>query len=351
MVEQIEQAIERFRDCKVLVIGDIILDEYIFGVAERISPEAPVPIVLERSRMAKLGGAANVALNIKMLGAEVELLGVIGDDRAGDTVVELLYGYDIDPHGVVRDPERPTTLKQRIIAQKQQVLRLDSELRENIPEGIVEKLVEKATERLNSVDVVVFSDYDKGTLSPFLIKKMLSLTEGKVRLVDPKRKHFWDYKGVEVFKPNLKELSAALGTQFEPRVADNLVALAKEAAERLAVKHLLVTLGEHGMLLLRDASEPVWIPAMKIEVFDVTGAGDTVAAVTALGIAAGLELEKAALLASIAAGIEVMHLGVTAVKPDELSRFVRANWDDLYGFVGEPPSFENNENDVCLRKG
>ncbi len=327
---RIKNAIKRFSDFKVAVIGDLILDEYIFGTAERISPEAPVPVVLQNRREVRPGGAANVAFNLVELGAKVVLFGVVGDDPFADELKSILESSGVDTSGIVTDPKRPTTVKTRIIAHRQQVVRLDRESTDPIDSDVRDRMLDRISELIDGIDAVIFEDYNKGALSEEMIERGIAAFSGKLRAVDPKFQNFWNYRGVELFKPNRKELANAMLRQFY-NTSDFMNSI-REAHDRLETQNLLVTAGEDGMYL-SNSDGIVHIPAHKRDVFDVTGAGDTVIAVAVLGMLAGLTMNEAALLASIAAGIEVSKLGAATVSPDELMQAVDDHWDELYSQI------------------
>ncbi len=324
MKEDIIKSIEKFKGYRVGVVGDLILDEYIFGTAERISPEAPVPVVLQKNREIRPGGAANVAFNLAELGARVTLFGVVGYDPYADELKTLLEHRGLDTSGIVRDASRPTTVKTRIIAHRQQIVRLDREKTEPVDNRTRDALLDSLKSASEGIDAIIFEDYNKGTLSKDVILEGINIFEGKFRAVDPKFHNFWEYKGVELFKPNRKELLNAM-----PNSPDiSFVQSIREAHRRLGARYLLVTVGEDGMYIVEN-ERIVHVPAHKRDVYDVTGAGDTVIAVVVLAMLAGLPIEDAALMASIAAGIEVSKLGTATVSPSELIENIEENWDHL----------------------
>ncbi len=325
-MKHILSAIEKFKNFKIGVIGDLILDEYIWGTADRISPEAPVPVVLQQKREIRPGGAANVAFNLVELGANVSLFGVVGNDPYADELKMFLQNRGINTTGIVPDRSRPTTVKTRIIAHRQQIVRLDREITEPLNEHVADALLDELKNASAELDALIFEDYDKGVLSADIIIRGIELLEGKFRAVDPKHRNFWNYGGVDLFKPNIKELSRAMAG--EDVHSKNIIPSIKKAHDRLKVRHLLVTAGENGMYLSGNDTIS-HIPAHKRDVYDVTGAGDTVIAVVVLGILSGLKIEEAALLASIAAGIEVSKLGTATVSVDELVEAVEENWEIL----------------------
>jgi len=301
----------------VLVVGDAMLDRYLEGSVDRISPEAPVPVVhVERERSA-LGGAANVAAGVVALGAGCRIVATVGEDRSGEILRELLSAHGVPAEDLVGDPTRPTTEKTRILARHQQILRVDRERAAPAEPGVARSLGERALEALESADVLVLQDYDKGVFSADLSATLLreANRRGIPSIVDPKLRHFFDFQGAWLFKPNVRELAAALGLERAPRAESDL----RPLLDRLGCENLLLTLGEEGMVLLsRDRPGQCRIPSRAREVFDVTGAGDTVIATLGAALVAGPELEMAAALANVAAGIEVGRLGAVPVTRNEL---------------------------------
>ena len=316
--ERLEEILERARGVRVAVVGDVMLDVYLEGSVTRISPEAPVPVVQVTEERVALGGAANVAANVAALGAECDLLGSLGADTAGERVRAALAALD---GGAVRArmverPDRPTTTKTRVMARKHQVVRFDRERDDDLPDDCAGELCALVRESVAGADALVLEDYNKGVLVPSVIRTALRAAEeaGIPSVVDPKFRHFWDYAGATVFKPNALELSAAMGTAIRP--ADD--AWLEEARRRLGCRNLLVTLGEEGMVLRCETGESLRVPTVAQEVYDVSGAGDTVTAFLAVALAAGATVPEAAVLANFAAGIEVGKPGVAVVTPEEL---------------------------------
>jgi D-glycero-beta-D-manno-heptose-7-phosphate kinase len=311
-----EQILEAARTVRVLVVGDVMLDVYLRGVASRISPEAPVPVVRVEEESRALGGAANVAANVVALGAECELIGCIGADRAGEDLVGELARRGIGGSSLVRTPGRPTTVKTRIMARHQQVARFDYETEVDLPADLGAAVLTGVRQLLGSVDSLILEDYNKGLLTRPVIQGVIgaALEAGRPVVVDPKLRHFFDYRGATVFKPNQAELSAALRGPIEAGDADWL----EDVRQQLGCEHLLVTLGEDGMALLTKGGEHLRVPTVARSVYDVSGAGDTVTAVLAVALAAGASITEAAILANHAAGIEVAKAGVATVSPEEL---------------------------------
>jgi D-beta-D-heptose 7-phosphate kinase/D-beta-D-heptose 1-phosphate adenosyltransferase len=302
---------------RVLVLGDVMLDEFLWGRVSRISPEAPVPVVEVTRRSDHLGGAGNVASNVRSLGGRATLVGVIGDDPAGVRVREALQGADIEARLVVQ-PGRPTTLKTRIVAQHQQVVRADtedaSELRGRAAAGLVEAL----RAELSCCRALVVSDYQKGVVGGALLRRALPLARRRRLpvLVDPKLRHFRHYRGATVVTPNQVEAEQATGLRFKGE--RELLAGGRRIVSMLRCRAALVTRGEHGMSLFERGQEPLHVPTAAREVFDVTGAGDTVIATMSLALAAGASLPEAAVLANVAAGVVVGKLGTAQATPGEV---------------------------------
>lgn len=313
--EEVRRLLEGAAERTVLVLGDAMLDHYVTGRVERISPEAPVPVVRVEGERRALGGAANVAAGVVALGARCRLVGLVGDDAAADSLAELLRAAGIED-ALVRVPGRATTVKSRILARHHQMLRVDREDAGPPEAGARAEVLERARGALEGADVLVLEDYDKGAVWPELARPLLAEARerGVPTVVDPKLRHFFQYGPCEVFKPNGPELAAALGSERLDRSPGAL----REVRERLGCEQLLVTLGEEGMLLLGPEGEPRRLPSRAREVFDVSGAGDTVTAVLAATCGAGAPVAETARLANFAAGLEVSRLGAVPVSRREL---------------------------------
>jgi D-beta-D-heptose 7-phosphate kinase / D-beta-D-heptose 1-phosphate adenosyltransferase len=299
---------------KVLVVGDIILDQYIYGETNRISPEAPVPVVRVNNTEERPGGAANVAINVSSLGIEIQLLGITGKDEASVRLEEILAEKAVECHFVYQDGF-PTITKRRVLSQHQQLIRLDYESDVLIPD--TDDLIEKYLELIESVNVVILSDYAKGSLSQ--IQTLIKHANDKdiTVLVDPKSADFSCYRDASILTPNQKELEAVIG---ECKSNDVLIDKGNKLCRDLQLDALLVTRGEKGMTLLRENHAPFHLKAETHEVYDVTGAGDTVIAVLAAAIASNYEIEQATTLANTAAGLVVEKLGAATVTSEELNR-------------------------------
>lgn len=305
---------------KVLVIGDVMADRYIWGRVERISPEAPIPVVQVSRDEVKPGGAANVACNIAALGGKVVLAGVVGADATAATLKGLLRAKSISVDGLFEDPQRPTIEKTRVIAHSQQVVRVDRESQTPLDAGAHEAFRAACLRQVEDCDAVLFSDYAKGALSADLAEAVTRRARslGKVVAADPKPANVGWFMGVSIVTPNQSEASAASGI----RIVDNASAEAAAATliRKLGSDAVLVTRGEHGMTLMRAAGGVTHIPTRAREVYDVTGAGDTVIATLTLALAAGMPVPEACALANAAAGIVVAEIGVAVVGPERLER-------------------------------
>jgi D-beta-D-heptose 7-phosphate kinase/D-beta-D-heptose 1-phosphate adenosyltransferase len=317
-LERFDQILARAGDVRVAVVGDLMLDVYLSGAVSRISPEAPVPVVHVQDEQLALGGAANVVANVVKLGASCDVIGFVGNDVGGQAIRGALASLDggtVRPMLVERG-DRPTTTKTRVMARKQQVVRFDRERDDDLSEECAGELCQRLEESLAEADVVILEDYNKGVLTPPVIRTAMRLAEerGIPVVVDPKFRHIFEYRGATIFKPNAFEISSALGT---PLRADDDAWL-EEARQRFGCDHLLVTLGEDGMALRGQDGTTLRVPAVAREVFDVSGAGDTVIACIAVAIASGASVQEAAIMANHAAGIEVAKPGVATVSPREL---------------------------------
>jgi D-beta-D-heptose 7-phosphate kinase / D-beta-D-heptose 1-phosphate adenosyltransferase len=308
---------EHFPQISVMVIGDLMLDRYFWGKVSRISPEAPVPIVNIERKTCSLGGAGNVALNLITLGCKVELLGVIGNDLDGDELRQKVQSLGIDSKGLLSDPNRPTTVKTRIISDSQQMMRLDGEVSSFISEDTERDLLKASLERIDTVDVVILSDYAKGVLTDRFLSSFLEIAnQKKIRvLIDPKRKDFSVYANAAGITPNRSESQNATS---RPLVTDlDFELAAKEFKDKYNFESVLITRSEQGMTLLSNSM--IWhFHTQAKQVFDISGAGDSVISVLAVGLAAGLSWPEATELANLGAGIAVQKVGTSPVTADEL---------------------------------
>jgi rfaE bifunctional protein kinase chain/domain len=313
-----DQLIDSFKRKTIVVLGDLMLDEYLFGQVSRISPEAPVPVVEVNEEKYLLGGAANVAWNIASLGAKVVPVGVIGKDRPRNTIVKEFQSKRISKDGLVEDPQRHTTIKTRIIAHHQQVVRVDREHRHDIPSALEARVIIRLKKQIPNADALLIEDYNKGLITDNILKTTLALCRKHKKLVtvDPKFNHFLDFKGVTLFKPNILETERALGMKIT--TPQDISRAGKSLLEKLKAKAVLITAGDKGMYLMTGKDQTYHIPTMAKEVYDVSGAGDTVIAVLTLALAAGASFLESAIIANHAAGVEVSKFGVTAVSVKEL---------------------------------
>ncbi len=308
-----------FSKLKVLIIGDVMVDAYIWGVVERISPEAPVPIIQVTNRDNRLGGAANVALNVLSLGATPILCAISGEDDNGKLLDKLLADKKLSREGIVRSTTRPTTVKARVIASHQHVVRIDQESDQVATAGEEKELLSRIEKLLPGCDVVVFEDYDKGVITPSLISKTVQWAKEKdiPTVVDPKKRNFLHYKDVTLFKPNLKELREGLKIEVDPREMTSVKEAVRLLKDRLAVEGVMLTMSEHGVFIDHRAAQKL-IPAHKREIADVSGAGDTVVSIAALCVALGLTAEEIAFLSNLGGGLVCQHVGVVPIDRNEL---------------------------------
>jgi rfaE bifunctional protein kinase chain/domain len=316
--ERLVELLERARGKRIAVIGDAMLDVYLTGDVERISPEAPVPVVRVRERRYALGGAANVAQNVVAIGARCDLVAAVGDDRGAEILRGMLDDLAAGSASLVT-VGRTTTQKTRVVARSQQLLRVDEEEDADLTGRDMELLLTAVQDAVADADALVLEDYNKGVLVPQVIRAAIDqgLSRGIPIVVDPKFKNFFAYRGATVFKPNRRELEAALGAAVDVDHPDAV----PTTLQRLGVEHILLTLGDRGMALFSSDGEVARVPTVAREVYDVVGAGDTVTAYLAAVLAAGGETLEAAVVANIAAGIEVSKLGAVSVTAAEVLEF------------------------------
>jgi rfaE bifunctional protein kinase chain/domain len=309
-----------FRRRKVVVLGDVMLDRYWFGTVNRISPEAPVPIVYKRASAVAPGGAANVAANIFSLGGIPVLVGITGNDDAGRELRDILEKSGISPGHLLADPLRPTTVKTRIIAHSQHVVRVDEEKTGSAGQALQARVLGILQTLLPKADLLVISDYAKGLMSPSLVGRAIRAARGfGLRVVvDPKAVDYSRYNGAYLLTPNRSE--ALVAARIPSGQADGVLAAGARLLRTLRVDAVLITQGEEGMTLFERGRDPVYFPARARTVYDVTGAGDTVVATVSLALAAGSGLPATVELANLAAGMAVERVGTTSVTADQLSR-------------------------------
>jgi len=315
--QQLQKVVQQFSDQPILVVGDLMLDRYVWGRVERISPEAPVPVVEVVKETVHLGGAANVAYNLAVLKARPLLVGVVGRDEAGDRLVEELHRHEISSEGIVRDKGRSTTIKTRIIAHNQQVCRTDREDKTPLSQGTVDQMRSAYQPLLEQAKGMILSDYGKGALSAALVVGLIQEARRtkKFLAVDPKAGDFSVYRGASIVTPNKKEAVRASGVEIVDEAS--FIQAGEKLLEVTASDYLLITRGEEGMTLF-DGKEHSHIPTVAREVFDVSGAGDTVIASLTLAVAAGASILDAAILANHAAGVAVGKLGTAAASGEEI---------------------------------
>lgn len=314
---------DTFKKLKVLVIGDVMVDAYIYGKVNRISPEAPIPVVDVTKKETCLGGAANVALNIQSMGAIAHLYSVTGKDSYSGTLLHLLEEKALWSEGIIQSSNRRTTVKSRVISNSQHLVRFDEEDKHELDKSEERALLDSIKARISNYDVVVFEDYDKGCLTPSVIREVINLSKNQQipTLVDPKKNNFMEYKGATLFKPNLKELSEGLGRTIH---LDEINKDASDLMEQLQFKQTLITLSQHGVFY-KNESEYGTIPAHVRNIANVSGAGDTVIAVAALCLAAGAPTRLIAKLANLAGGMVCEYPGIVPIYKEQLLREALAN--------------------------
>jgi D-glycero-beta-D-manno-heptose-7-phosphate kinase len=317
--QRAEEILKQARDCRIVVLGDVMLDEFIWGEVTRVSPEAPVPVVNIQRESTRLGGAANVVANVTALGPKANVIGVVGNDAAAEKLRAALSkngGAQTD-YTLIEDNHRPTTIKTRIIAHNQMVVRADREQRTQVNGQVESRIISSAKAAIENAQALVISDYDKGVITPRILAEVLPLAYGRIPvLVDPKLRNFDAYRPATLVTPNHHE--ALRLTNLEEDSDESLRAAAAIIKERLSCDAVLITRGDRGMMLVESDRDPVFVETAAQEVFDVTGAGDTVIATLAAALAAGASLTEAAMLANQAAGIVVGKLGTATASAEEI---------------------------------
>lgn len=325
---RLQEILNNFQNAKIAVVGDVMLDDYIFGNVDRISPEAPVPVVNVKKESFVLGGAANVLNNLNSLSAKVFAFGVIGDDDNGKRFLNELNKKNIYTDGIIVDDKRPTAVKRRVIAQNQQLLRLDWEDKSSISTDIEDKILEQIKNNISNIDAFILSDYDKGILTKRLSKEIIKLANenNKIITVDPKPKNHMNYLGATSITPNRKEALECLDSGgFKDE--EDLVNQMMQLKEKLKLDNLLLTRSEEGMTLFENGAAET-ISTVAKEVYDVTGAGDTVISVFTLAKISGATWFEAARIANTAAGIVVAKMGTATATPEQILEF----YNELYHF-------------------
>ncbi len=318
IMNKLLKIIPKFKKIRILVVGDLILDEFIWGSVERISPEAPVPVVRVKSQSFMPGGASNVANNIRALEADVFMVGVAGSDLYGDILRQQLQDRGINTDGLIIDGSRQTTLKTRVIAHNQQVVRIDKEDSYHINSVILKKISNYIIKKIPEVDAVIIEDYGKGVITPQLLNSIVKEAKKRYKIVtiDPKEQHLSYYKKATCITPNKDELEKVTNIKIEDAVS--LKKAANKILKKLELNSILVTLGEDGMCLFEKSGKITKIPTMAQEVYDVSGAGDTVISVFTLALASNASMKQAALISNCAAGVVVGKVGVAVCLVDEL---------------------------------
>jgi rfaE bifunctional protein kinase chain/domain len=311
--------LNKFNGLKVLVVGDVMLDAYYFGKVDRISPEAPVPVVAVEKKENRLGGAANVAMNLVALGAKPIVCSVVGEDKDGADLIELFHKNGVGTSGIVKSKDRITTVKLRVISQSTQMLRIDSEETNPINDAESAELVKRIYELLNDADVLIFEDYDKGVLTKQNIQQITAeaVKKGIPVVVDPKKRNFTYYHGVDLFKPNLKELKEGMKIDFEDKDKETFEESIKALMQKMELKNAMITMSERGVMITNGADFH-YIPAHVRKIADVSGAGDTVISVAALCFALKLDVKQAAELSNLAGGLVCEEVGVVPIDKKKL---------------------------------
>jgi D-glycero-beta-D-manno-heptose-7-phosphate kinase len=326
--ERVGDLTSKMGRARIMILGDIMVDEYLLGSVTRISPEAPVPIVEIQSSKVLLGGAANVAANIRALGDEPILIGAVGRDHGAARLADLLAEKGISNDFLVSDPTRQTTTKTRIIAHSQQIVRADREDRFELNEEIEQRIFRRFLSVADEVQALVISDYGKGVITKTLLERVIDhcIRRNIYVAVDPKETHFYNYKKVSLITPNHHEAGFAYGRRIVTE--KDLIEVGNGLLDRLEAKSILITRGPDGMSLFSDGRPPTHIPTFARKVFDVTGAGDTVIAVFVSAVCAGAELSEAAIISNAGAGITVREVGTATVTPDQLRDELAMNIKD-----------------------
>ncbi len=319
---------ENLEGKKIAVIGDMMIDNYFWGIVKRISPEAPVPVVEIDSEFSRFGGAANVVLNISSLGGIPFPIGVIGDDVDGKLFCQLLKDAGISSEGILIDKKRPTTAKTRVIAAHQHIVRIDKESKEYIDAETENRILKLLKENIDSIDAIILQDYNKGVISKRIISECIKLANdnNKIITVDPKYLNFNEYKNVTIFKPNRKETEDALGIRINNET--DLESAGRLLLEKLDAKYILLTMGEKGVALFEKGKDIFRLPTQARKAADVSGAGDTVISTITMALCAGAEIKEAAYLANYAGGLVCEVTGIVPIDKDLLFKTIEDKNDD-----------------------
>lgn len=316
--QQLEGILDRFPGKRIAVIGDLMLDRYYWGAVRRVSPEAPVPVVEVESESVRLGGAANVANNIRSLGGMPVVIGIVGDDYIGTVLRDLVQEAGFDGSGLVVDASRPTTVKTRVIAQGQHVVRIDNESKAACSAQLREQLIAVVRKEIPGLDGIIIEDYNKGVVSKEIIDDVTALARihNTIITVDPKFDNFLQYRHVTVFKPNRREAEEVLGGRL--RSEEEIEGAGKKLLELLGAKNILLTRGEDGMSLFESNGGILHLPTVAPNVQDVSGAGDTVISTLTMALASGAPIREACILANCASGVVVGEIGIVPIRPEDL---------------------------------
>jgi len=316
--QRLNDIFQRLKGKRVAVLGDLMLDRYYWGTVRRVSPEAPVPVVEVETESIRFGGAANVAKNIQALGGIPLLVGLIGNDHPGQIFLDMMKEQGFDAEGIVVDGDRQTTIKTRVIAQGQHVVRVDNETRVPCADDLVARLIDGVRYRVHGIDAILIEDYNKGAVSPEVIREVLAVAKkyGKIVTVDPKFDHFLDFKGATVFKPNRRETEEILGGRL--RTLEDVERAGKKLLELLAAENVLLTRGKDGMSLFEQNGGVMHLETVAKNVQDVSGAGDSVISTLTLTLAAGVPVREATVLANCAGGVVVRSVGIVPIEAGEL---------------------------------
>ena len=323
----IDRILGQFQGKRIAVLGDLMLDRYYWGSVHRISPEAPVPVVEVESESVRFGGAANVANNILALGGVPFLIGLVGNDHPGQMMAEMMSERGMDTGGLVTDADRPTTMKTRVIASEQHVVRIDNEAKTPCPEHLQSSIVDGIRYHIHALDAILIEDYNKGVITQAVIDEVLAVARkyNKIVTVDPKFDNFLEFKGVTVFKPNRRETEDVLGGRL--RTDEEVERAGRKLLELLGAENVLLTRGEEGMSLFQRDGGSCHLPTAAEHVVDVSGAGDTVISTLTIALAAGAPMRDACVLANCAGGVVVGSVGIVPVTPAQIReaalRFVR----------------------------
>ncbi|MBR5254011.1 MAG: hypothetical protein IKV46_03100 [Bacteroidales bacterium] len=325
MMTDFVKIFDRFNELNILIIGDVMIDAYWWGAVNRISPEAPVPVCTVSKKENRLGGAANVALNIAAMGANPVLCSIVGDDTQGHELCRLMQEQNMDTEGIVFSSKRPTTVKTRVIGNKAQMLRIDEETDSNISETEEKIFLEKIESIINNkkINAIIFQDYDKGVLTENIISKTIDLAKKNniPTTVDPKKRNFASYKNVDLFKPNLKELKEGLKIDFEQVNRENLVEAALLLHHKQKIDRVFITLSERGVFMMdfsQKEAKVTMLPACLRKISDVSGAGDTVISVASLCLALHLDSKTIATASNFAGGLVCESVGVVPIDKNTL---------------------------------